>query len=229
MSYPEPPAGEGASTAGMTDPHEPLEVYDAAGQPTGRAKARGAVHLDGDWHLAFFCWIVRAGPDGPELVLQKRSPRKDVWPGRFDASSAGHVRFGETRAEMLRELDEELGLVVAESELVRLPRHSQEHAHPNGIVDREHHELNLLRCDLPFEAYRPSPVEVSGLAAVPALALAELTEGRRGSIETELVEFDSDSDLRRSPCLLRRDDLVPYDGHYHRRLAEVALRLCEAG
>jgi len=211
----------------MTDPHELLEIFDADGNPTGQAKARGPIHLDGDWHLAFFCWIARAGPDGAELVLQKRSPLKDVFPGRFDASAAGHVRFGETRAEMLREVQEELGLEVAETDLLRLPWHRQQHHHPNGIIDREHHELNLLRCDLPFEAYRPSPTEVSGLAAVPAFALADLAEGRREAVETEFVEFGPAGPIRRSLLRLRQDDLVPYDGSYHRRLALRAAALVE--
>jgi isopentenyldiphosphate isomerase len=213
----------------LTDPDELLEVFDADGWGTGRAKARGPIHRDGDWHLAFFCWIVRAGPRGPELVLQKRSAIKDVWPGRFDASAAGHVRFGETRAEMLREVEEELGLEIAESELVRLPRHRQEHRHPNGIIDREHHELNLLRCDLPFEAYRPSPLEVSGLAALPAAELADLAEGRRERIATELVEFGPGGPIRRTPLDFRRENLVPYDDGYHSRLAERAAELVLGG
>jgi isopentenyldiphosphate isomerase len=213
----------------VTDPDELLEVYDRDGRPTGRAKARGLIHRDGDWHLAFFCWIVREGVRGPELVLQKRSASKDVWPGRFDASAAGHVRFRESRAEVLREVDEELGLVVTEQELMSLPRHRQEHRHANGIIDREHHDLHLLRRDLPFEAYRPSPTEVSGLAGVPAVELADLAEGRRVSLETELVEFRSAGPVRRSPLRLERSDLVPYDNGYHRRLAERALELVREG
>lgn len=209
----------------MTDPDELLEVYDAAGRPTGEPKPRGRIHLDGDWHLAFFCWIVRRGQEGPELVLQKRSLLKDVWPGRFDASAAGHVRFGESRAGMLREVEEELGLVVPEDELVALPRHSQEHHHPNGIVDREHHDLNLLRCDLPFEAYRPGLTEVAGLVSLPAGPLADLAEGRRQSLAAVLVQPDATGRLRSTPFRFRRSDLVPYDGSYHRCLAERAAEL----
>jgi isopentenyldiphosphate isomerase len=210
----------------FTDPDELLEVYDAEGRPSGRAKARGPVHRDGDWHLAFFCWIVRAGAAGPELVLQQRSAVKDVFPGRFDASAAGHVRFGETRAEMVREVEEELGLTVAVADLVALPWHRQQHHHPNGIRDREHHELNLLRCDRPLEAYRPSPREVSGLVSVPVWELADLAEGRRGTVETEFYAYEPDGAVRRSPLRLRHEDLVPYDGDYHRRLARRAAALC---
>lgn len=215
-----------ASALQLTDPNEPIEVYTPAGTPTGRAKPRGRIHLDGDWHLAFYCWIARPGPDGPELILQRRSGRKDTWPNRFDASAAGHVRYGETRTEMVREVEEELGLRVAEADLVRLPGHSQEHRHPNGLVDREHHELNLYRCDLPLEAFRPSPVEVSGLVAAPAAALADLAEGRREVLEAELVEFPPDATPRRVPFRLTRDDLVPYESGYHRRLAAAAAALC---
>ena len=212
----------------MTDPDELLEIFDPDGRPTGQAKARGPIHRDGDWHLAFFCWIVRAGQQGAELILQKRSAIKDVFPGRFDASAAGHVRFGETRAEMVREVEEELGLRVAEHELVRRPWHRQVHFHANGLIDREHHELNLLRCDQQLEAYRPSPVEVSGLISVPALALADLADGKRASLATELFEYDQRGLARRTACLLGPDDFVPYDHGYHRRLADWAEELVRA-
>ena len=69
----------------MNEAHEQLEVYDAQGNPTGAAKSRAAIHRDGDWHLALFCWIVTT--DG-RVLLQKRAATKDVWPGRYDASAA---------------------------------------------------------------------------------------------------------------------------------------------
>src|SRR5260370_30279002 len=60
----------------QNDPTELLEVFDARGQPTGRAKTRAAVHVDGDWHQAFHCWILRRNRD--EIVLQRRSLGKDT-------------------------------------------------------------------------------------------------------------------------------------------------------
>jgi isopentenyldiphosphate isomerase len=179
---------------------ELLEVFDAAGHPSGVAKTRAAVHRDGDWHLAFFCWIFR----GDDVVLQKRALFKDVWPGRFDASAAGHVRFGETTAEAAREIDEELGIMVDPRSLYPLMRHFQEHVHANGIIDREIHDVHLLRCELPLEEYRPGP-EVTALVAVPFDALLELVSGTRESIATTLGE-------------LHQGDLVPYDLAYWRAL-----------
>ncbi len=62
-------------TVQQNDPTELLEVFDARGQPTGRAKSRASIHLDGDWHQAFHCWILRRNRD--EIVLQRRSLAKE--------------------------------------------------------------------------------------------------------------------------------------------------------
>lgn len=204
-----------------TDPDELLEVFDAGGEPTGVAKTRAAIHQDGDWHLAFFCWIVRASSAGGgeiEVVLQRRAPHKDVWPGRFDASAAGHVRFGETLREASREIEEELGLRVDATRLEPLGRHRQEHVHESGIVDREIHDVYVLRCDTPLEEYRPGP-EVTGLVAVPVAHLVELASGARPSIPTTLVQHAQDGATSHEPITLRRDDLVPYDVGYWEKIA----------
>ena len=207
-----------------TDPEELLEVFDAAGRPTGVAKTRAAIHRDGDWHLAFFCWIFRDGKDGVEVILQKRAQTKDVWPGRYDASAAGHVRFGETAAQASREIEEELGLQVDPSQLVPVMRHRQEHVHGlavdrlTDLVDREVHDVHVLHCALPLEDYRPGP-EVSGLCAVPIDALLELTQGTRESIATTLVTFDDVGGAHHEPLRLDRQQLVSYDAGYLEEIA----------
>ncbi len=205
----------------LTDPHELLEVYDPDGHPTGVAKPRGAVHRDGDWHLAFFCWVARPGPNGIELLLQQRALRKDVFPGQFDASSAGHVRFGETLEEAAREVEEELGIRVELAELIGLPRHRQQHHHPNGLIDREHHALHLLAVGPPDGAYRPNPDEVLGLAWIDADYLVALAEGRAESATVRYRPADRPNDPF-GPRELRASELVPYDEGYHRRLVEQA-------
>jgi isopentenyldiphosphate isomerase len=50
-----------------------------------------------------------------ELFLQKRSLRKDCFPGTWDSSASGHLDSGEDYdACAVRELREELGLAVSE-------------------------------------------------------------------------------------------------------------------
>lgn len=155
----------------MNDPEERLEVYDAEGRPTGVAKSRAAIHRDGDWHLAFFCWIVTT--DG-RVLLQKRASTKDVWPGRYDASAAGHVRFGEGLTGALREIEEELGVTPpALADLDYVGRFSLVSTHDNGIVCREHQDTFLWRSGRPLADYRPGP-EVASLLLVPVSEITSL-------------------------------------------------------
>lgn len=208
-------------TVALTDPHELLEVYDPDGRPTGQARPRGAIHLEGDWHLAFFCWVIRPGPRGLEVLLQHRAARKDVFPLRFDASSAGHVRFGESMAEAAREVREELGIQVELDDLVTLQRHRQEHHHANGIIDREHHAIHLLTPGPPDEAYAPDANEVAGIAWIDADDLLALIEGRAEQATTRYrsVNAPPGQFVER---ILTPADLVPYADGYHRHLLEQA-------
>jgi isopentenyldiphosphate isomerase len=222
----------------LTDPRELLEVYDPDGHPTGRAKPRGAVHLEGDWHLAFFCWVARptANPGAPlapgsssgirtaagsgiEILLQHRAARKDVWPLRFDASAAGHVRFGESLADAAREVREELGIQVELSDLIPLRRHRQQHQHATGLIDREHHALHLLTPGPPDAAYAPDAHEVAGLAWIDADDLLGLAEGRLAEAPVRYRASAAPPD-RWEARTLTLADLVPYADGYHRRLLD---------
>jgi isopentenyldiphosphate isomerase len=204
----------------LTDPRELLEVYDPDGHPTGQAKPRGAVHLEGDWHLAFFCWVARPGPGGTEILLQHRAARKDVWPLHFDASAAGHIRFGESMEEAAREVREELGIQVELSDMVPLGRHRQQHNHANGLIDREHHALHLLTPGPPDAAYAPDPLEVAGLAWIAADDLLGLVEGtlQQAAVHYRSVGTPPDHWATRT---LTPADLVPYENGYHRRLLDL--------
>jgi isopentenyldiphosphate isomerase len=203
----------------LTDPRELLEVYDPDGNPTGAAKPRGTIHLEGHWHLAFFCWIARPAARGVEILLQHRAARKDVWPLRFDASAAGHIRFGESLEEAAREVREELGIEVELADMIPLGRHRQQHQHANGLIDREHHALHLLTPGPADAAYRPDPREVAGLAWIDADDLLGLVEGRRHAAVARYRAVDAPADAFVARTVTAAD-LVPYADGYHRRLLD---------
>ncbi|MBV9359143.1 MAG: NUDIX domain-containing protein [Chloroflexi bacterium] len=203
----------------QNDPHELLEVFDANGQPTGVARSRAEIHRRGDWHQAFHCWIVRDGPRGEELVLQRRSLAKDTFPGSWDAAAAGHWRFGETPPEAAREVEEELGLVVPFAALRWVGREVVDREHPNGLIDREHHEVYLLRWPAPLTSYRPDPGEVAMLGAFPRAELVGVAAGELDSVEaTEAVTVDPDGSLRVVAASLTAPLLVPYSPDRLRRV-----------
>ena len=92
---------------------ELFDIYDEGWNHIG-VKARADVHRDGDWHQVFHCWVIGRGSGGDGyVVLQKRGPNQDTYPGKIDISAAGHFEAGETRRDGVREIAEELGLCVS--------------------------------------------------------------------------------------------------------------------
>ncbi len=98
---------------------ELFDVVDEQDRVTGQA-VRREVHVRGWRHRAVHLLVInRAG----RVFLQKRSMAKDLFPGVWDSSAAGHVGAGEDYdLTALRELEEELGLKLHEGSGVGAPR-----------------------------------------------------------------------------------------------------------
>ena len=112
------------------DGEEKLEVVDEDGNVIGLA-ARAELHRDPSLihrvvHVLLFN---RSG----ELLLQKRSMKKDTAPGKWDTSVGGHISPGEDDlAAALREMEEELG--IAGCELRYLYRYLYLNDHESELV-----------------------------------------------------------------------------------------------
>lgn len=76
-------------------------------------ESRDNVHREGLWHETFHCWLI----DEQFVYIQKRSAEKKDFPGLFDITAAGHILATETVEDGIREVEEELGLVVDLSKL----------------------------------------------------------------------------------------------------------------
>lgn len=95
-------------------PDEVFDVVDECDRVVG-ALPRGEIHRRGLRHRAIHVFWSR--PDG-RLCLQRRSFAKDNCPGLISTSCAGHVDSGEGYLQAaLRELSEELGIIVAGADL----------------------------------------------------------------------------------------------------------------
>ena len=89
---------------------EIFDVVDANDQVIGQ-QPRSEVHRLGLRHRAIHLLVFNAKG---ELFLQKRSMKKDCFPGTWDSSVSGHVDAGEEYgACALREPREEIGLELA--------------------------------------------------------------------------------------------------------------------
>jgi len=69
---------------------------------------RNRAHMEAILHRSGIVFLVRS--DG-KVLLQHRSPLKQIFPNRFDSSCSYHVTFGESYEEAaIRELREETGI-----------------------------------------------------------------------------------------------------------------------
>jgi isopentenyldiphosphate isomerase len=204
------------------DPSEPFDVITAHGTPTGRVKPRAEVHRDGDWHRAIHVWVAGLDRgDSPFLIVQRRAPGKDTWPNRFDATVGGHYRAGETLADTLREVEEEIGVIPDPQHLRPLGvRICANEAQP-GIIDREIQDVFLLRDERPLTRFQPNPAELAALVRFPLATLVPFLAGEAEDIEGQAITPGA---KRTTPITARVDDFIPTVDRYFLRIAIAAQR-----
>lgn len=182
-------------------PLELFEVLDDQGNKTGQVKERGCVHRDGDWHATAHTWIARKHGEDWQVLLQLRSREKDIYPGCFDISSAGHVDAGDDCLETaLRELQEELGISAEAGELKFLTRRwgeTDQEFSGKRVLDREIAEVYLYTHPVETETLRLQPEEVE---RVEWMALAELEKHVRQGDPMFCVQMDEVEVLKKTLC-----------------------------
>ena len=195
---------------------ELLDVFDDRGSHVG-IKRRADVHRDGDWHLAFHLWVVRA--DG--VLLQRRAATKASWPGYLDASAAGHLLAGEAVRDGLREAEEELGVAYAFEALTPLGAHRVADGERDGAVNRELQHVFAVRDERPLDAWTAfDQVELDGLVLVGHAGFAALAAGAPGTVAG--TAWDGEQLV---PVELAAQELVPTP--YLAELAPELARIAE--
>jgi isopentenyldiphosphate isomerase len=164
---------------------EMIDVCDSLGQQTGQVLPRDVVHRDGLWHHTVHLWILNSEN---QFLLQQRSMMKESNPGQWDVSAAGHVSAGqELKEAAVRELEEELGLVVIEDEiefLFQVKHQSQEEAY----IENEFQSVFVWRGDVELKSLVCDPDEVAAVAWIDAEKLFELAKAR----QPELVQHEDE-------------------------------------
>lgn len=95
-------------------PQKGSELFDVVDEDDNvvRQEVREVVHRENLLHRAVHIFVFNKRK---ELFLQKRSRLKDVHPGVWDSSAAGHLNAGEGyELTAVRELEEEVGILDAE-------------------------------------------------------------------------------------------------------------------
>jgi RimJ/RimL family protein N-acetyltransferase/isopentenyldiphosphate isomerase len=206
------------------DPGELFDVVTANGEPTGIVKPRGQVHRDGDWHRSIHLWIYGVESGVPFLDFQRRGEEKDTWPGKLDATVAGHLGAGEQVNDALREVDEEVGISIVPTETRLVGVRISSNEGDGRAFDRELQQLFLVRRDGPIEAYRPNPDEV---AAIVRLRLDDAIALLSGALD-QVTAVTIDHHRTVAELVVTRDDFIPSVDQYFIRVC-IAVRRSIAG
>lgn len=102
---------------GTTDPQEELLTQvDEKNQVVGGISRKEAHGKGGIYYRTIYVLIIN---EKGEVLVQKRSPTKDLYPDCWDISVGGHVDFRKSYEETaVREVGEEMGIKITETDLV---------------------------------------------------------------------------------------------------------------
>ena len=169
---------------------EMLDILDSEGKATGKTKSRKEVHQKGLWHKSVHIWIINKKGD---ILLQKRSMKKESNPGKWDISVAGHLSAGQTSIEgALREIGEEIGLKIDSEELrslgtIRIQRILNEGTYINNEFD----DVYLLEKDIDLSKIKLQEEEVEKIEFVSPEQLKKMAD----SMDPALVDHKEEYDL----------------------------------
>jgi len=143
---------------------EIIDIYDANQLKIGSID-RNKAHEDGLWHKAFHCWIISEINNVNCLIFQLRS-KNSSFPDLLDISAAGHFMKGETKKNVLREVNEELGIKLSFKNLNYLGQRI-EVIDFGEIKNREFQDIFLIEIPDFVKLISPNNEEVNGIFWIP--------------------------------------------------------------
>jgi len=185
--------------------------------------SRDEVHKKGYWHQTFHCWLIRCENKKQYVLFQLRGTLKKLHPNKLDITAAGHLKAGETPADGIRELNEELGLSIQFEELIPLGiRYDIESI--GEITNREFCHVYLLESNIPLEAYRLKTDEVTGLFQMELSEGMKLFANEVEAIPVRGIEVDEKGMMSRIEISISKEDIVPRLDSYYLKIFIMAER-----
>lgn len=120
---------------------ERFDVLNELGEFTGKVATREECHRKGLWHRAVYGFII---DENKNVLLQKRSANKKLWPNMWDVTAGGHVNSGEFgRQALIREVKEELGIDIKDDEIKYLVGSTSVNIQ-GDIINKHYNECYLI-------------------------------------------------------------------------------------
>ena len=149
-----------------------IDVLSDAGLRTGDILSRPEIHRLGKRHRAVHLYIFNSKN---EVLLQRRAPTVDHFPGLFSISVTGHIHAGEFSSDAVRrEVGEELGINASELKVDFLFSFFQEVTLNETYIDRQFNDVYVTRADVKPELLHFDRAEVSEIKLIPFESFREM-------------------------------------------------------
>lgn len=168
---------------------EYLDIVDENGNKTGEIKERKDIHSKGYWHRGFHVWIINSMH---EILLQRRSLNKDVYPNKLYASVAGHPISKESNLQAIkREFKEEIDLDLNVDELQYLFTFSQKVIENSGkFLDNMFYDVYVLEKNIDVNNLKLQKEEVSEVKYIHFKELEKMTINNHEDIVKHPIEWE---------------------------------------
>lgn len=142
----------------MSEMEEKFDVLNELGEFTGKIATREECHKKGLWHRAVYAFII---DNNGNVLLQKRSANKKLWPNMWDVTVGGHVNCGEFgRQALIRETKEELGIEINDDDIKYLVG-STSINEQGDIINKHYNECYLITKNIDISTIKLQKEEVS--------------------------------------------------------------------
>lgn len=158
---------------------ELIDILDDQGNLTGRHCLKSIAHKEGLNHATVHIWFYT--PEG-NVLLQQRAATKKIYPLLWDVSVAGHIDAGESfKSAAVREIKEEIGLIVDENELVKIGVFKSFQKYDTGIIDNEFHHIFIAELKVDIDQLICQKEEVEALKLVTTKTYYDLLNDAKTS------------------------------------------------
>lgn len=124
---------------------ELFDILNEKGEYTGKIEPREKCHKEGLWHKAVCCFIINSKD---QVLLQRRSAKKKLWPNMWDITGGGHVLTGEFGFQaIIREMKEELGIDLEKNDITFIGSAISTDIKA-GLTDNHFNEYYIVKKDI---------------------------------------------------------------------------------
>ena len=155
------------------------DICDQNGHMTGEKIVKGGEFKDGQYHFAAEAWIVN---EKGEFLVQQRSQSCEILPGAWALTTGRMIAGEDTRTGCRREMKEELGLDIQDSQLTHLVRFRRS--------DWTHliWDIYLVRLYGGIHTFHLQEKEVAQVKFVSSLEMKKLIDNKEIYVYPEIYE-----------------------------------------